>query len=273
MSKSLQILRIVLGLAVIAVIMIACGPPETIEETFTEEEVIEGQYIFCTDEGLALDLQPGKIVCSGPYEGQELVLELVPVVQGGKAYLQAQSMTLDGEDAPPQDLAETNEALAEDLYTPEEDYTVTAFTITHDSLTIVSTLTSTLSEAELATLTAPLPTATPSPIVETFTEAEFNEPGFLCPDFGLVVDLRPGKLVCSGVLEGDKVVIEMVAVVADGTSYFEVQNFTIDGEQAAESEYTDINAGLREERFMPEEGYVITDMTITDEEVIITSEP
>ena len=127
----------------------------------TEEEVIEGEAIFCTGEGLALDLQPGKIVCSGPHEGQELVLELVPVVQGGKAYLQAQSMTLDGEDAPPQDLAETNEALAEDSYDPEEDYTVTAFTITHDSLTITSTLTSTLSEAELATLTAPLPTATP----------------------------------------------------------------------------------------------------------------
>jgi len=111
----------------------------------------------------------------------------------------------------------------------------------------------------------------PETITDTITEEEFRQEEFLCQDNGLEVDFQPGKMVCSGELEGEQVVVEINAKVVDGEWSLQILRFSRDGVNLAPEEFADLSAGLvQETTITPEEGYAVTSIIITDSELTIT---
>jgi len=140
MSKRIKaIMSVMLALALIVVLITACGPPEIITETFAETEFAQAGF-FCQDEGLTVDLQPGKLVCSGQFEGQDVVIELAAMITDTGMYLQIQKMSMGGADVSSEEFASTNDELKKDIYVTQEGYEVTEVTITDDELIVTSSL-------------------------------------------------------------------------------------------------------------------------------------
>lgn len=139
MSRLAQTTRMMLSLVFVPILLIACGPPKTITETYTEAEFNGSDFPFQA-EGLVADLQPGKVMVTGEIEGAKIVAEMTFEISDGKAYLQWQHMTVDGIEIGAEDLTNINKDMAEDIYTPEEGYAVTEVTATDDEVTITSTL-------------------------------------------------------------------------------------------------------------------------------------
>ena len=109
----------------------ACGPPETITETISEAEFQQEEFL-CLDLGLNVDFQPGKIVCSGYLEGEQVVAEIIPKIEAGMMYFQILRITVEGEERSLDDFAEMNAELAMNYpsTTPDEGYAITTITIT-----------------------------------------------------------------------------------------------------------------------------------------------
>jgi hypothetical protein len=140
MLKLTKIVKTVLCLTLISVFVVACGPAETITDTITEQEFRQEEFL-CQDNGLAVDFQPGKLVCSGELEGEQVVVEIIAEVVDGKGRLQVLRFSKDGTDLAPEEFADLSAGLAQETtFTPEEGYTVTSIVITDSELTITQNL-------------------------------------------------------------------------------------------------------------------------------------
>jgi len=140
MIISIKSIKTILCLALIIAFATACGPPETITTTITEEEFRQEEFL-CQDNGLAVDFQPGKMVCSGELEGEQVVIEIVAKVIDEKGQLEIQSFSRNGVQLPAEDFADLSAGLAQETtITPDEGYAITAVTITDDELTIIESI-------------------------------------------------------------------------------------------------------------------------------------
>jgi hypothetical protein len=139
MKKLIKIASLMTCLVLIAVFTSACGPPETITETITQSDFQQEEFI-CQDYALNVDFQPGKMVCSGYLEGDQVVYEIVPKIEAGVLYFQVIRLTVQGEEMPTDEFAELNEGLAEETYSAEEGYEFSSVVITDDEMVITSTL-------------------------------------------------------------------------------------------------------------------------------------
>jgi hypothetical protein len=140
MIKPTKIIEIVLCLVIISAFATACGPPETITETITEEEFRQEEFL-CQDNGLEVDFQPGKMVCSGELEGEQVVVEIIAEVVDGEGHLQILRFSSDGVNLAPEEFADLSAGLAQETtITPDEGYAVTSIIITDSELTITQSL-------------------------------------------------------------------------------------------------------------------------------------
>ena len=139
MNKFIKIANLITYFVLITVLIAACGPPESITETITEAEFQREEFL-CQDYALTVDLQPGKLVCNGYLEGDQVVIELIPKVEAGMAHFQILRLTIQGEEKPLDDFAELNAELAKDTYSAEEGYSISSIVITDNDLTITSNL-------------------------------------------------------------------------------------------------------------------------------------
>jgi hypothetical protein len=108
-------------------------------------------------------------------------------------------------------------------------------------------------------------------ITDTITEDEFMQEEFICQDFGLTVDFQPGKMVCTGEVEGKSVVVEILPELKDGYGFFQIVRFSEDGVNLSSEEFAVLNAELAEDTYAPEDGYLMTSIIITDNDITITS--
>ena len=140
MIKLMKNARLVFCLVLMAACITACGPPETITETISEAEFQQEEFL-CLDLGLNVDFQPGKIVCSGYLEGEQVVAEIIPKIEAGMMYFQILRITVQGEERSLDDFAEMNSELAqESTITPDEGYAITSITIADNELTITQNI-------------------------------------------------------------------------------------------------------------------------------------
>jgi hypothetical protein len=111
----------------------------------------------------------------------------------------------------------------------------------------------------------------PNTITEKTTEAEFNESGLEYADGQFTADLQPGKVVLTGEVEGEEMIIELGVEVVDGEAAFKLLSVTLGGEELAQDVFDQVDQDLSDVFYTPEEGYAVTDITITDDEMTITS--
>ena len=111
----------------------------------------------------------------------------------------------------------------------------------------------------------------PKEITQVLTEEEFLEDGNVCLDVGLEGDFQPGKLVCTGVLEGEDVVIEIVTQVVDGNVILQIASFTANGVPYGAGKYAPLNEEWARDPILPDEGYEIISVSISDTEVTFIS--
>ena len=110
----------------------------------------------------------------------------------------------------------------------------------------------------------------PKTVTQSMSEAEFKQEAFLCRNNGLDADLQPGKIVCTGDLDGQSLVVNIVAEIVDGNIIFQIVDATADGKVLAPEEYADLNAEMAADIYYPEENYAITSVVITDSDLTIT---
>jgi len=108
-------------------------------------------------------------------------------------------------------------------------------------------------------------------IEDKFSEEEFIQEEFFCQDNGFSVDFKPGVMVCSGVVDEEAVVFEIVPMINGGAGYFQIIRFSIDGENMPGGLFADVNVSLAQDTYLPEEGYEMTSIIITDDDLTITS--
>ena len=108
-------------------------------------------------------------------------------------------------------------------------------------------------------------------ITETATEAEFNEVGFEYAEGQFTADFQPGKIVLTGEIEGEETIIELGVEVVDGEAAFKLLSVTMGGEELAQDVFDQVDKDLSVVFHTPEEGYAVTDVTITDDEMTVTS--
>jgi hypothetical protein len=103
---------------------------------------------------------------------------------------------------------------------------------------------------------------------ETYSEAEFNED---MAESGMTADFQPGQIVIAGDVEGQALVLVLVADVVEGGVSMEVTDVTLNGEPMDLSLFTGMGTELSQEFYTEDSGYVVEDITITEDEIIITS--
>jgi hypothetical protein len=111
----------------------------------------------------------------------------------------------------------------------------------------------------------------PQTITETVTEAEFNEEGFEYYEEAFEADFQPGKIVLTGTVEGEDVVIEMAIGMANGEAVFDLLSATIGGQELSQDLFDAVDADLSTVFYTPDEGYAVTGVAITDDEMTITA--
>lgn len=112
---------------------------------------------------------------------------------------------------------------------------------------------------------------TPETITETVTEAEFNEEGFFYYEEKFDADFQPGKIVLTGSVEGEEAVIEIAPGIVDGEVFFDLLNVTFGGQKLPQDAFDAVDADLSTAFYTPDEGYAVTDVAITDDEMTITA--
>lgn len=114
--------------------------------------------------------------------------------------------------------------------------------------------------------------ANPKPVVETFTEAEFNEQLALEAE-GFAVDLQPDAIVIAGETMGAIVSVEMAVTVEGSELLIEVTNVTVDDEPVPLELFEELGTELSTSFYSPEEGYVLESVEITDDDITFVSVP
>ena len=111
----------------------------------------------------------------------------------------------------------------------------------------------------------------PKTVTETMTEAEFNAEGFVYDEKPFVADFQPGKIVLNGESEGEKAVIELGVHIVDGSAAFKLLGVSV-GEKALPQELFEIvDTDLSVVFHTPDDGYAVTDIAITDDELTVTA--
>jgi len=139
MIKLNKITTILVCLAILALLITACGPAEEITQVLSEEQFQQEEQV-CSGASLQGDFQPGKVVCTGQLEGEDVVIELVAQVVGGNAILQITSFTHDGTPFGPEDYADFNAEIAAEPTLPEEGYEFISVDISDTEMTFTSKL-------------------------------------------------------------------------------------------------------------------------------------
>jgi len=137
MVEKTKLARLVLSLLVVAALTVSCAP-KTLTEVITEEDFKQDAFL-CQDNGLEVDFQPGKIVCTGELEGQQVSAEITAELTGGGALLKIVRFTANGTDLAAGDYAHFNAELAKAPLVSPEGYAITSITITDKDITIVRT--------------------------------------------------------------------------------------------------------------------------------------
>ena len=78
-------------------------------------------------------------------------------------------------------------------------------------------------------------------IEDKFSEEEFMQEEFFCQDNGLNVDFKPGVMVCSGVIDEEAIVLELVPAISGGAGYFQIIRYSIEGETMPGTLFADVN--------------------------------
>ena len=107
-------------------------------------------------------------------------------------------------------------------------------------------------------------------VTETITEDVFNQEAGLCRNNGLTGDFQPGKIVCTGDIDGQAAVVDIVPQIVDGNVHFQIVTATADGAELAAEKYAELNADMAAEIKTPPEGYAVTSVEISDSEMTIT---
>ncbi|MEW5872832.1 MAG: hypothetical protein AB1894_26470 [Chloroflexota bacterium] len=111
----------------------------------------------------------------------------------------------------------------------------------------------------------------PKEIQQTVTEAEFIQETQLCSEYNLDVQLAPGKVVCTGVVDGEDVVLDLIIEIENGVAFFQISKFIASGNELSVEKYADQNEELKTETILPDEGYEIASVVINENEIIFTS--
>lgn len=108
-------------------------------------------------------------------------------------------------------------------------------------------------------------------IEQTYTEEEFMQEEFFCQDNGLLVNFQPGMIVCTGVIDEEAIIFELVPEVTNGLGYFQIIRFMVEGESMPGNMFADVNEMLAQETYTADEGYQLTSIVITDDDLTLTS--
>lgn len=112
----------------------------------------------------------------------------------------------------------------------------------------------------------------PKTISKSMTEDEFNQTAFMCRNHGLIADFQPGKIVCTGDVDGQAAVVDITAEIVEGNIRFQIVKATADGGDLSPDKFAELNADMAVEAIEPEENYAVTSVVITDSEMTITME-
>ena len=135
-----KVIRLVGILFLFFALLAACGSPKTVVVKMSQEDFNQQKFL-CQDYGLLVKFQPGKLLCYGEFEGEQMIIELVAEVVDGNGRFQIVRFTQGGEELGLQQLAELNAGMEQDLYIyPNEDYIISAIDITEDGLVVTSSL-------------------------------------------------------------------------------------------------------------------------------------
>jgi hypothetical protein len=107
-------------------------------------------------------------------------------------------------------------------------------------------------------------------IKKTLSEVEFVAETQICQDYALEVALVPGKVVCSGDIGGEQVVIEIIPKVEDGVVFFYVAKYVANGAELPEDAYDDFSIDLLTHVLALEDFYPISSVFIVEGEMILT---
>ena len=107
-------------------------------------------------------------------------------------------------------------------------------------------------------------------LMRTLSEVEFVAETQICQEYALEVALEPGKVVCSGDIGGEQVVIDIIPKVEDGVVFFHVSKYVANGEELPEDAYEDFSIDLLTHPLAPEDFYPINLVSIVDGEMVIT---
>ena len=111
----------------------------------------------------------------------------------------------------------------------------------------------------------------PQTITETMTEAEFNAEGFVYYDEPFAADFQPDKIVLTGEVEGKEAIVELTVEIVDGGAALKLLGATVGGEELSQEMFDAVDADLSVVFHTPEEGYAVTDVAITDDELTVTA--
>ena len=107
-------------------------------------------------------------------------------------------------------------------------------------------------------------------LMRALSEAEFVAETQICQEYALEVELLPGKVVCSGDIDGEQVMIDIIPKVEDGVVFFYVSKYIANGEEQPEEAYDDFSIDLLAHPLAPEDFYPINLVSIVDGEMILT---
>ncbi len=137
MVEKTKLVRIVFSLLVVAAFTVSCAP-KTLTEVITEEEFKQDAFL-CQDNDLEVNFQPGKIVCTGELDGEQITAEITAELTGGKVLLKIVRFSANGMELAPEDYAHFNAELAKFSIASPEGYGITSIIITDKDITIVRT--------------------------------------------------------------------------------------------------------------------------------------
>jgi hypothetical protein len=120
-------------------LLAGCGTPNTVVIKMSQKDFNQQKFL-CQDYGLVVNFLPGKLLCSGEFQGEEVFIELIAEVVDGNGRFRITRFTQGGVEIGVQQLTELNAEMEQDLYIfPDEAYTITTIEITEDELIVTST--------------------------------------------------------------------------------------------------------------------------------------
>lgn len=135
--KSGKIFKLI-GYLGLLIFLMGCGSDNTVTMSMDQDEFNQQKFL-CQEYGLWVDFQPGKMVCSGEYQGEQVTIEIIAEAVDGNGLFKIVRFSQGDEEIGMQQLAELNKEMEQDMYIyPDEKYSITSIEITEDELIINS---------------------------------------------------------------------------------------------------------------------------------------